>query len=192
MGPEYMECSIEDCKRPVIARGWCSLHYSRWHSHGDAHWKPERKGRKAKDVYVACSVEGCGTPATTRGFCHKHYNRWLRNDDPVLYIDVGKPVSKNIVMAARMKSLGMSYADIGTVLGVSRQRAQQYLSVPDSIGEKILDEQGGCLFCGNSKDKYEIHHVAYASADKTPVVLVCTSCHKKLDAIQGAWEKEHL
>lgn len=28
-------CSIEDCGRPVFARGWCNRHYNRWRSHGD-------------------------------------------------------------------------------------------------------------------------------------------------------------
>jgi hypothetical protein len=28
-------CSIEDCDKPAFARGWCSMHYSRWLKHGD-------------------------------------------------------------------------------------------------------------------------------------------------------------
>lgn len=28
-------CSIVDCNKPSVARGWCSSHYSRWHSYGD-------------------------------------------------------------------------------------------------------------------------------------------------------------
>lgn len=24
------DCSIEDCTRPLLARGWCSTHYERW------------------------------------------------------------------------------------------------------------------------------------------------------------------
>lgn len=28
-------CSIEGCDRPIVARGWCSAHYNRWHRHGD-------------------------------------------------------------------------------------------------------------------------------------------------------------
>ena len=30
-----MNCSIENCARPVLSRGWCSLHYQRWQRHGD-------------------------------------------------------------------------------------------------------------------------------------------------------------
>lgn len=28
-------CTIDDCERPGIARGWCSKHYERWRRTGD-------------------------------------------------------------------------------------------------------------------------------------------------------------
>lgn len=28
-------CSVEDCERRAVCRGWCSMHYQRWHRHGD-------------------------------------------------------------------------------------------------------------------------------------------------------------
>lgn len=28
-------CSIPDCPRPHMARGWCHVHYNRWYTHGD-------------------------------------------------------------------------------------------------------------------------------------------------------------
>lgn len=28
-------CSIPDCGKPAIGRGWCSMHYKRWRLHGD-------------------------------------------------------------------------------------------------------------------------------------------------------------
>lgn len=28
-------CSIPDCDKPAVARGWCSVHYQRWYAHGD-------------------------------------------------------------------------------------------------------------------------------------------------------------
>lgn len=29
------KCTIDACEKAVVARGWCSMHYSRWRSHGD-------------------------------------------------------------------------------------------------------------------------------------------------------------
>ena len=28
-------CNIENCQRTATCRGWCDLHYRRWHRHGD-------------------------------------------------------------------------------------------------------------------------------------------------------------
>jgi hypothetical protein len=33
-------CTIPDCGRPKIARGWCIRHYSRWKNHGDPNYVP--------------------------------------------------------------------------------------------------------------------------------------------------------
>lgn len=63
-------CSVDDCGRPVIARGWCTLHYQRWQKHGDpltVHRPPER-----------CSVDGCERPHSGYGWCSMHYTR-MRN-----------------------------------------------------------------------------------------------------------------
>ena len=30
-----MKCSISECGRPHVARGWCGPHYQRWKRHGD-------------------------------------------------------------------------------------------------------------------------------------------------------------
>lgn len=29
------ECTIEGCGKPVLAKGWCSMHYNRWRKNGD-------------------------------------------------------------------------------------------------------------------------------------------------------------
>ena len=31
----HRTCSVEDCDRPTMARGWCSKHWQRWKAHGD-------------------------------------------------------------------------------------------------------------------------------------------------------------
>lgn len=27
-------CTVPGCTRPTRSRGWCSMHYQRWHRHG--------------------------------------------------------------------------------------------------------------------------------------------------------------
>lgn len=31
----FPSCSIDDCGKPIKARGWCQMHYYRWRQHGD-------------------------------------------------------------------------------------------------------------------------------------------------------------
>lgn len=61
-------CSIDGCDKPVRARGYCSVHYGRWHDHGDAEYK-----RPHMWEGKICSVEGCEKKAYCRGYCVNHY-----------------------------------------------------------------------------------------------------------------------
>ncbi len=40
MGPGTC-CSIKDCVDTVVARGWCAMHYGRWHQNGDVNYEPK-------------------------------------------------------------------------------------------------------------------------------------------------------
>lgn len=35
-----VNCSIDGCSRPVVARTWCALHYERWRVYGSELWEP--------------------------------------------------------------------------------------------------------------------------------------------------------
>ena len=68
-------CAIDDCEKPVLARGWCNAHYRRWRSHGDP----------LKMVIVrhtGCSVEGCDRPHYMKTYCLMHHRRVEMNGDP--------------------------------------------------------------------------------------------------------------
>lgn len=87
-------CRIPGCDRPTgvsgAARGWCRVHYGRWHRLGDplaggsyraASLEPRTR------VDGPCSVEGCELPQYARRVCRSHHARLhlpggLRPDEP--------------------------------------------------------------------------------------------------------------
>lgn len=54
-------CTIEDCRKPLKARGMCAMHYQRW--------------RLAERV---CSHPGCSKREASAGYCATHYQRLQR------------------------------------------------------------------------------------------------------------------
>ena len=65
-------CSIEDCKRPRWARGWCGTHYRRWQRWGS----PEALNHRVRGV---CAATGCGQPHSRNTWCETHaaqMDRW--------------------------------------------------------------------------------------------------------------------
>jgi uncharacterized protein (DUF433 family) len=67
-------CSISDCGKPVLARGWCNSHWKRWRKHDDPLGAPVRQ--------TVCSVPDCGGAPYGHGYCSRHYQRWVRHGGP--------------------------------------------------------------------------------------------------------------
>jgi hypothetical protein len=67
--PNNLHCSVENCSRPVDARGWCHTHYLHW-------WKIHR------DPNRHCAVEDCVRPVHAKGRCRLHDWRWQHYGDP--------------------------------------------------------------------------------------------------------------
>ncbi len=57
------KCSVESCKRPYRAKGYCVTHYKKWR-------RGEIETHKAR--YKLCSKEGCKKPAGRYGLCDEH------------------------------------------------------------------------------------------------------------------------
>jgi HNH endonuclease len=75
-------CSVGDCPRPVIARGWCTKHYTRWKSTGDP-LGIRKMGRRPGAVNL-CSIHECDAPVAGHGWCRMHYARWRKYGDPLV------------------------------------------------------------------------------------------------------------
>lgn len=67
-------CSVRDCARVMVARGWCGMHYQRWRIHGTIDGRPVK----------FCDVDGCDVVTYRRKWCGKHYQRWRSHGDPTI------------------------------------------------------------------------------------------------------------
>lgn len=74
-----MDCSVDGCGSPHLAKGFCSKHYYRWKRHGDPHFVDIRENKKGQ----SCLVDGCYEPIVCRDWCSKHYQRWKATGDPL-------------------------------------------------------------------------------------------------------------
>lgn len=69
-----MDCSVAECEKRAVSRGFCDTHYRRWRKYGDPLLG-------ARSVIKPCSVEGCPNPAEARTLCHGHYLALLRRGE---------------------------------------------------------------------------------------------------------------
>jgi hypothetical protein len=95
-----LRCQIEGCDKPMIARGWCHMHYKRWQKHGS----PDIAGKQIRNLRHGCA----GTPT---------YQSWTnmlaRCDNPrtANYADYG---GRGIKICDRWRDFINFLADMGT------------------------------------------------------------------------------
>lgn len=68
------QCSISDCSKPEVARGWCRMHYSRWSRTGSTDL-----AQKARRSYGKCLAPGCDKTEHCKGYCGQHYSNLQRH-----------------------------------------------------------------------------------------------------------------
>ena len=90
-------CSIDDCCKPVFAKGWCKAHYKRYERHGT----PLGGGKPRNKVAAPCKAQGCDQRSRMHGYCIKHFKRLQRNGSPEVVllakrsnIDAAKEVAR--------------------------------------------------------------------------------------------------
>ncbi len=69
-------CSVADCGRRLLARGYCQTHYERFRKDGVAGGPIQRYGASG------CAVGGCELPHRSGGYCQRHYMRVWKTGDP--------------------------------------------------------------------------------------------------------------
>lgn len=80
-----MQCTVKGCDRRSVARGWCSVHHTRWLRHGDP--LPDVPVKRL-GAYYGCLVEGCDRSHCSEGYCQAHYTRKKKYGDPQAHIPI--------------------------------------------------------------------------------------------------------
>lgn len=75
-GGDGRVCSIEDCNRPLHAKGLCHTHHLRLFQ-GTPMDQPVRRYAPG----ATCDAPGCENVARSNGYCRKHELRWYRRGD---------------------------------------------------------------------------------------------------------------
>lgn len=87
-------------------------------------------------------------------------------------------------VAMELRLAGLTYAQIGLKIGLSRQRVQQIISPPPYIRRIVVNRaEGRCETCGiKVNGSGHVHHKSCAGEDYNDVdnlQLLCVSCHMK-------------
>lgn len=68
-------CSVENCRKPIRSKGFCTIHYQRMYVQG-------RTERVKQTRDGPCLVEDCEEVVKGLGYCNKHYQLFKRNGSP--------------------------------------------------------------------------------------------------------------
>ncbi len=91
-------CSVGECDRPVLSRGWCSPHYARWKNSGDIRADQPIREYSDHPRGSPCTVPGCTGIVDSKEVCAAHYRRLtlygdVQADKPIQFLNRGKTCS---------------------------------------------------------------------------------------------------
>lgn len=91
------QCSVPNCERKVLSRGYCSGCYQRLRKSGEL-------PRRTPLYTLPCSIFGCGNKQSYRGMCEKHVQRFRKYGDAnFVWNDHGKGDTPELRFWSRVK-----------------------------------------------------------------------------------------
>ena len=89
MNAKTTACTVEGCKRPYRAKGYCDGHFHKW-----------RRGEMPKKArYKTCVEEGCRKPRGRWGRCDAHFQALMGIAAPAAAPAVAAPVAEAPISA---------------------------------------------------------------------------------------------
>jgi hypothetical protein len=81
-GDAEKKCSVENCKRPYRAKGYCFFHFKKW-----------RQGDLPHSRYRTCSKAECRKPTFRKGLCETHFNETYKKPEPAAAAPAAPPAA---------------------------------------------------------------------------------------------------
>lgn len=190
-------CVVARCLKPHLARGYCSMHYTRWLATGDPHVKGNAK---ASGDWPACEVPGCGRRARAQrgGMCFRHYQRqrntgtveptrhFISNADTELLVGDCEVCGPGVPLLAR--------GDGSVRCKTSRQaqRLRSNYGVSADVFDALVERQNGvCAICGRQPPERHGQRRLFLDHDHVTGAVrsaLCGNCNIALGMIRDSPE----
>lgn len=133
-------CSIEDCDRPFVAKGYCKPHWRAWRKYGDP-LRLRPWGRKR------CSFPGCDDPHRALGLCIRHHGMRRRIIEatvrfPTLPRLPAGPLAHYVQM---LREDGTTLDALGQQLGCDRRSLYRILDPEATLRDADADRYATAL-----------------------------------------------
>jgi len=163
-------CSIKDCEKKQVARGWCAMHWSRWKKTGTT--------TRLNSYSDGCKVEGCDKKHSSHGFCRIHSTQHRKGEIPVLFNKCkfcGQDISDRIMSAEFHRSCVKQHQRNMRFIKEYGITLKEYESL-------AAFQQHKCAIC-NQRTSEDLH---VDHDHHTGVVrgLLCGSCNRGLGLLE--------
>ena len=149
-----MDCSFPDCGKRVLARGWCSGHYTQWRAGRPLH---PIHSKLPPGVRAPCAEVGCDAPAREYARCVKHAAAYARSRGL-------KPYNKDAARASVLR--------------------RQFGITLEQYNEMRAAQGGVCAICGEACVSGRALAVDHDHASGVIRGLLCARCNTAIGLLR--------